>query len=79
MEKRGRFDSCMTFLTSAEAAERQARIADEDKNKMLSQLKWQETLQQTNNAISASVCDGLYLKRLQNLQVVSKRRLDKQQ
>ncbi|MBN1378027.1 MAG: hypothetical protein JXA04_02195 [Gammaproteobacteria bacterium] len=77
LQKRGRFDACLDSIKSAEKAEQQARKAITEKNPSQARLMWQETEKRAGEGIAKNICDGLYLKQLQNLKTYAERQLEK--
>jgi hypothetical protein len=77
LEKRSRFDSCAEHIKAADAADQQARKAVLTKNISRARLLWQQAQKHAREGLTANVCDGLYLKRLQNLKLNADQQLGK--
>lgn len=76
LQKRSRFDRCADSIKAADAAERLAQKAVSAKNTSQARLNWQQVQKHAAEGLNAGVCDGLYLKRLQNLKINADRHLN---
>lgn len=78
LNKRSRFDNCVEYIKSAESAATRARKAAAEKKSAQARTDWQQVEQQAGDGIQSGVCDGLYLKRLENLKNYATRQLVQQ-
>lgn len=76
LQNRSRFDRCADSIKAADAAERLAQKAASVKNTSQARLNWQQVQKHAGDGLNAEVCDGLYLKRLQNLKINADRHLN---
>lgn len=76
LANRSDYDRCIALIKSAASEEEIARKAEIENNRAASRVHWQKTHKLANEGINAGVCEGLYLKRLQNMKAFAGRQLD---